>query len=43
MHQSWDLDFDGINDCENEGNCDDSVDYTKAKTYSTSSDFLNAE
>lgn len=28
MHPSWDADGDGINDCEAEGICDDSVDYT---------------
>lgn len=28
MHPSWDADGDGINDCEKEGICDDSVDYT---------------
>ncbi len=27
MHPSWDADNDGINDCENDGSCDDSVDY----------------
>jgi hypothetical protein len=43
MHQSWDLDFDGMNDCENDGTCDDSVDYTKAKVYPTSALFLAAE
>lgn len=43
MHQSWDLDFDGMNDCENDGTCDDSVDYTKAKVYPTSAKFLAAE
>mgnify|MGYP000980958500 CR=1 FL=1 len=31
MHWSWDLNNDGINDCENEGLCDDSVDYTQPK------------
>ncbi|MDD3262816.1 MAG: hypothetical protein PHR61_03135 [Candidatus Absconditabacteria bacterium] len=31
MHPSWDLDNDGINDCESDGTCDDSVDYTKPK------------
>lgn len=43
MHQSWDLDFDGLNDCEGDNTCDDSVDYTKAKTYPTSALFLEAE
>lgn len=43
MHQSWDLNFDSLNDCENDWTCDDSIDYTQAKTYSNSSDFLEAE
>ena len=28
MHPSWDADGDGVNDCENDGSCDDSVDYS---------------
>ncbi len=28
MHPSWDKDQDGINDCEKEGICDDSVNYS---------------
>ncbi|MDD3793689.1 MAG: hypothetical protein PHI37_02670 [Candidatus Gracilibacteria bacterium] len=43
MHPSWDTNFDGLNDCENDGTCDDSVDYTSAKIYKTSNDFLSAE
>lgn len=43
MHQSWDLNLDGLNDCEYEGICDDTIDYTSPKTYKTSSDFLKAE
>ncbi len=31
MHPSWDKDEDGINDCEKEGTCDDSVNYTLPK------------
>lgn len=31
MHPSWDIDNDGINDCETEGTCDDSVDYSQPK------------
>lgn len=31
MHPSWDLDEDGINDCEKDGTCDDSVDYTEPR------------
>ncbi|AXK41634.1 hypothetical protein [Erythrobacter aureus] len=29
MHPSWDKDGDGLNDCEKDGICDDSVDYTQ--------------
>lgn len=32
MHPSWDQNNDGINDCEEDGTCDDSVDYTKGRT-----------
>ena len=28
MHPSWDLDKDGINDCEKDGSCDHTVNYT---------------
>ena len=28
MHPSWDVDKDGVNDCEKDGTCDDSVDYS---------------
>ena len=31
MHPSWDRDKDGINDCEDDGSCDHTVDYTKAR------------
>jgi len=31
VHESWDLDHDGVNDCEQQGNCDHTVDYSKAK------------
>jgi len=31
MHPSWDKDGDDINDCENEGSCDHTIDYTKAR------------
>ncbi|MCW9035621.1 MAG: hypothetical protein OQJ97_15485 [Rhodospirillales bacterium] len=27
MHPSWDVDKDGLNDCEKDGTCDNSVDY----------------
>lgn len=43
MHPSWDLNRDGINDCEVEGTCDHTTDYTKPRTYSNSEDFLKAE
>jgi membrane-bound inhibitor of C-type lysozyme len=32
MHPSWDTNGDGINDCERAGNCDHTVDYTKARS-----------
>jgi len=28
MHPSWDVDKDGVNDCEKDGTCDDSVNYS---------------
>ena len=31
MHPSWDRDGDGINDCENDGSCDHTVDYTQPR------------
>lgn len=31
MHPSWDTDKDGINDCEADGSCDHTVDYSKPK------------
>lgn len=31
MHPSWDADEDGINDCEKDGTCDHTTDYTQAK------------
>lgn len=31
MHPSWDANEDGINDCEDEGSCDDSVDYSQPR------------
>lgn len=31
MHSSWDQDGNGINDCENDGSCDHTVDYTQAR------------
>lgn len=35
MHPSWDIDEDGINDCEEEGTCDDTVDYTEPRPSSS--------
>ena len=43
IHPSWDLDFDGINDCENLWTCDHTIDYTSAKTYDSKIRFLEAE
>lgn len=34
MHPSWDKDGNGVNDCENEGSCDHTTDYTKARPQS---------
>ena len=31
MHPSWDIDNDGINDCEKYGTCDHTIDYTQEK------------
>lgn len=31
MHSSWDADNDGINDCEKDGSCDHSIDYTQPR------------
>lgn len=31
MHPSWDRNNDGINDCEDDGSCDDSIDYTQPR------------
>jgi hypothetical protein len=30
-HESWDVNKDGINDCEKAGDCDDAIDYTQPK------------
>jgi len=35
IHPSWDLDNDWVNDCEKNGTCDDSVDYTQPKQETT--------
>lgn len=32
MHPSWDQNKDGINDCEDDGTCDDARDYTLPRT-----------
>ena len=31
MHPSWDQNRDGINDCEDDGSCDHTVDYSKPR------------
>lgn len=31
MHPSWDADGNGVNDCETNGSCDDSIDYTQPR------------
>lgn len=37
MHASWDVDGDGINDCEKEGTCDHTVNYSLPKPITTPS------
>ena len=32
IHESWDLDQDGINDCEKDDSCDHTVDYSQVKS-----------
>lgn len=34
MHPSWDADGDGLNDCEQDGSCDHTVDYRQARPLS---------
>lgn len=31
MHPSWDINNDGINDCEHDGSCDHTVDYSRPR------------
>ncbi len=31
LHPSWDVNEDGLNDCETDGSCDHTVDYTKPR------------
>ncbi|WP_052481070.1 lysozyme inhibitor LprI family protein [Gilvimarinus agarilyticus] len=33
MHPSWDADHDGINDCENDGSCDHTVNYNEPRPF----------
>ncbi len=40
MHSSWDADNDGINDCEKNGTCDDSVDYTLPKQKACTREYM---
>lgn len=37
MHSSWDVDNDGMNDCEKDGSCDHNIDYTQPRPTNTSS------
>jgi hypothetical protein len=32
LHKSWDLDQDGVNDCEKDNSCDHLIDYSQAKS-----------
>ncbi|AFU98232.1 lysozyme inhibitor LprI family protein [Simiduia agarivorans] len=43
MHPSWDLNGDGINDCETDGSCDHSVDYTQPRNTQPTFDCRLAE
>lgn len=40
MHPTWDADKDGINDCEKEGTCDDSVDYTLPRPVACTREYM---
>ncbi|MBS8122554.1 Kazal-type serine protease inhibitor family protein [Candidatus Vampirococcus lugosii] len=40
MHWTWDMDLDGINDCEKEGICDDTQNYFEARTFNSKENFL---
>lgn len=40
MHPSWDTNEDGVNDCEKEGTCDDSVDYTLPKSKACTREYM---
>ena len=31
IHPSWDIDNDGIHDCESDGSCDHTIDYSKPR------------
>jgi len=31
LHPSWDVDEDGLNDCESDGSCDHTIDYTRPR------------
>ena len=45
MHPSWDVDKDGVNDCEKDGSCDHTVDYSLprvSKTVSYTENFYKA-
>jgi hypothetical protein len=33
MHPSWDIDQNGINDCEKEGICDNTFDYSQPREF----------
>lgn len=38
MHPTWDANNDGINDCEDDGSCDHTKDYTKPRPESDDAD-----
>lgn len=33
LHPTWDTDNNGVNDCETDNSCDDTVDYTKSRPF----------
>lgn len=42
LHPSWDMDGDGVNDCERDGSCDHVVDYSQPRNTQPAFDCANA-
>ncbi|UFX83533.1 Kazal-type serine protease inhibitor domain-containing protein [Candidatus Absconditicoccus praedator] len=42
MHWTWDMNRDGINDCEQDGTCDHTTNYFEPRTFDNKDDFLEA-